>query len=675
MRKRFIFSLVLFLTAQFVHSQDFVSSNLPIVIINTDHAAEIVDSPKILASMKIIDNGLGKRNYLADENSTTNFNYNGRIGIELRGSTSQMVPKKQYALTTLKADNVTNNNVSLLGMPSENDWVLNGMAFEPSLIRDYLSYNLARQMGQYASRTVYCELVLNGNYNGLYVLQEKIKAGSDRVNVTKIGIGDNADEAITGGYITKADKTTGGDPIAWSTVNYLNQFVDYIHVLPKPVNVTYQQDLYIKGVFDQLESTSLASNTSLSSGFPSVIDIPSFLDFMLVNEFAANVDAYQYSTYFHKDRNGKLRAGPIWDFNLTYGNDLFFWGYDRSKTDTWQFTNGDNVGSKFWANLFQNTTFRCYLSKRWNELTQANMPFNENSVNAFIDQTRDQIREAAVREDAKWNTIGDLDIQIQKVKSFVQSRIAWMNANLGSYASCASPSLPALVISKIMYNPRVDLEFTSSDDQEFIAIHNNSNQTVDLTGVYFSGTGFVYQFPANSQIKANADIYLASKLSTFKLRYGFDAFGQFTRNLSSKGEDLQLLDGWGNKIDEVKYSNMAPWPNADGNGSHIELTNYNLDHNKGENWIAKSELITAIDPSVSSRHLSIFPNPVDKLLHIHTDGRVSFILIYDAKGILLQSIQTSAASIDADFSSYSSGFYFVKMKSENDVSTFKLVKE
>ena len=93
-------------------------------------------------------------------------------------------------------------------MPEDNDWILNGLGFEPSLIRDYLCYNLSRAIGVYASRTVYCEVMINGFYNGLYVFQEKIKQGSDRVDIMKIGTLDNIAPAVTGGYITKADKTT-----------------------------------------------------------------------------------------------------------------------------------------------------------------------------------------------------------------------------------------------------------------------------------------------------------------------------------------------------------------------------------------------------------------------------------------------------------------------------------
>ncbi|MDZ7614100.1 MAG: hypothetical protein U5K51_10725 [Flavobacteriaceae bacterium] len=81
------------------------------------------DDPKVLASMKIIYHPDGSRNYLTDQNTPEFLNYDGRIGIELRGSSSQALPKKPYGLTTLKSDNTSNNNVSILGMPKENDWV------------------------------------------------------------------------------------------------------------------------------------------------------------------------------------------------------------------------------------------------------------------------------------------------------------------------------------------------------------------------------------------------------------------------------------------------------------------------------------------------------------------------------------------------------------------------
>ncbi len=279
--------------------------------------------------MKIINRGNDQRNYVTDKDNAAYLNYNGRIDIEIRGSSSQSLPKKQYGFTTLENDNQTDNDVSLLGLPKESDWIINGLAFDPALIRDYLCYNLSRQIGQYATRTIYCEVIINDIYKGLYILQEKIKQDANRVNVIKISSSDLTYPAVTGGYITKADKPDG-DPVAWKmSSNIAVNDVSYIHELPKPENVKQQQNDYIKGEFLKLSNAAYNKNNSPVDGIPSVIDIPSFVDFMLLNEFSANTDAYQYSTFFHKDRTGKLRAGPVWDMNLTFGNDLFHWGYDR----------------------------------------------------------------------------------------------------------------------------------------------------------------------------------------------------------------------------------------------------------------------------------------------------------------------------------------------------------
>jgi len=165
--------------------------------------------------------------------------------------------------------------------------------------------------------------------------KRKIKADSKRVNILKITPQDNTLPNSTGGYITKADKTTGGDPVAWTMSSYALE-TSFIHDLPKPTEVTAQQQSYIYTRFANLASTSHSNNSSVINGYPSIIDIPSFIDFMLINELASNVDAYQFSTYFHKDRNGKLRAGPVWDFNLTYGNDLGDLQFTRSRPDVWQ---------------------------------------------------------------------------------------------------------------------------------------------------------------------------------------------------------------------------------------------------------------------------------------------------------------------------------------------------
>jgi len=658
------------------YSQSFTDSNLPIVLINTDGGVDIPDAPRVFADMKIIYRGEGQRNYLTDQNTTGYLNYNGRINIEIRGSSSQTLPKKQFGLTTYKADNVTKVNVSLLGMPADNDWVLNGLGYEPSLIRDYLCYNLSRMIGEYASRTVYCEVMINGSYNGLYVLQEKIKQGSSRVNVMKIATTDNSLPNLTGGYITKADKTNADDPVAWTMPSYvLNNDVTFIHTLPKPEDVTPQQNDYIHSQFEMLSSTALSGNTSLENGYPSIIDIPSFVDFMIISELSANADAYQFSTYFYKDRNGKLKAGPIWDNNLTFGNDLFLWNFDRSKTDTWQFSNGDNEGPKFWKDLFTETQFRCYMSKRWNQLILPGQPLNLSVIDTLIDHTIATISEASIRENIRWGTVYNLSAEINNMKDWLSLRIAWMTSNIGPYSDCSNVETPPLVITKIMYNPSTTVDFPNSKDLEFIEITNTGNKAVNLTGVYFSGTGFVYQFPVYSEIFPNSTRILASNSTVFMAKYGFQPFGQFTRNLSNEGEKLVLADGFGNVIDSVSYSNLPPWPDADGNGAYLQLIDPLSDNSIASDWTATTDIILSVKETENSIKLKFYPTPVKDKITIESSGTIIVLQLLDYQGKILKTIHVDSGTYNLDMSSYSQGIYLIQVISPSGNFLQKIIKE
>ncbi len=663
-----------------LNSQTFTDSNLPIVIITTDINPgtslpyEIVDDPDVFGTMKIIKRPNGSRNYLTDQNTAALLNYNGRLSIQIRGSSSQDLPKKGYKVTTLLADNVTNNNVALLGMPAENDWILNGLAFDPSLIRDYLAYNLSRQMGNYAPRTQYCEVLINGEYKGLYLLQENIKADSNRVNILKITTTDISGDNLTGGYITKADKTTGGDPVAWTTTAYNGQDVNYIHDLPKPEDVTTEQDNYIFTQFTNLQTALTSNNLTLLNGYPTRIDIPSFVDFMISNDFAANADGYQLSTYFHKDRKGKLRAGPIWDFNLTWGNDLFQYGLDRSKYYTWQFLNGDNEGSKFWRDLFNNAIFKCYLSKRFNQLTQAGQPLNTTVLNTFIDNTITLINEAMVRENQKWNTIPNNPLEIANLKTFIIDRTNWMKNNLGGFTSCANVAVPPLVITKINYNPSTSGSFLVSNDQEFIEIQNTGTTLVTLSGVYFSELGMSYQFPYNSTIAGNSSLYLASNASVFQSKYGFAPFGQFTRNLSNKSQKIVIADAFGNIIDSVEYFDTSPWPTAaDGGGSYLQLTSTSLDNNLGSSWVAVTAPLSVSNFELESA-INIYPNPANYSLTVRSKFSIDKIDIYDVFGKFVKSIQGNDNEIQTDVSNFSTGMYFMKIYTQYGTKTEKWFK-
>ncbi len=670
--KLFLLISTLFLFAFFTSAQTFTDSNLPIVIINTDinsatgKPTEIPDEPKVLATMKIIFRADGSRNYLTDQSNNAFLNYNGRIGIEKRGSSSQSLPKKPYGLTTLNNDNVTNNNVSILGMPKENDWVLNSIAFDPSLIRNYLSYDLSRSIGNYAARGEYCEVVINGDYKGLYIFMEKLKIDDDRINIVKMKNTDNTVPGLTGGYVTKADKTTGGDPVAWSMQSYSGT-TSYMHDSPKPNEITTQQNNYIRNQFTLLQNAATDQNASITNGYPSIIDVPSFIDYILISELASNADSYQFSTYFHKDRNGKLRAGPIWDFDLTYGNDLFQWGFDRSHTDVWQFDNGDNTGSKFWKDLYNNPTFKCYLTKRWKELTATNGPLNYFVVAEKIEHLSKLTSEAMVRENNRWRTIPNQSGEIAKMKEWIQTRINWLNTRLTSYTACSNPVLPALVISKINYNP-LPVDKFDSDDLEFLEIKNKSNQTINLTGIYLSELGISYQFPSNSTLKAHSKLILASNSNSFQQFYGTIPFGQFTRNLSNTSEKIVLADAFGNVIDFVEYHDSLPWPvEANGGGYFLHLTDINSDNSLAENWTFSSNLTVSAKDNLLETVVNVYPNPAQSKITIEgNQHQIDSFEIFDLSGRkMMAGTEINSNRFTVDVGQLLPGIYILKLSSTN----------
>jgi hypothetical protein len=645
-------------------------------MITTDGGAAIPDEPKVKATMKIIDREPGQRNYVSDQNNTAYLNYNGRIGIELRGSSSQESPKKNYGLTTRMADDVTNNNVSLLGMPEENDWILGGMVFDTALIRDYLCQKLYGRLGNYASRAIYCEVLINNDYKGLYMLQEKLKTDDNRIDVIKISTTDNALPDLSGGYITKADKLTGGDEPAWIMYSFQNSIVEYVHELPKPEYATPAQTGYIKGELFRLEAAAKNNDISVLTGYPAVIDIPSFIDYMIINEFASNPDAYQYSTYFHKDRNGKLRAGPVWDLDLSFGNDLFQWYLDRSKTYLWYFEDYYyNNGSRFWRDLFHNSQYKCYLSKRWNELIQPGQPLNQAAIGALIDSTVTDISEAVTREYQRWGKSGSHSQRIADIKSFMSARTEWITSNIGPWSACSNVTVPQLTVTKIMYHPQTTTQFPDDDELEFIEILNAGSTSANLTGIYFPATGLVYQFPAGSTLGPGSSVILASNATVFQSKYGFAPFGEFTRQLSNSSEKLVLSDAFGNVIDYVEYADSSPWPGADGNGYYLKLAGLTLDNSLPGSWIASTDLLTSIEIPADEVNFTVYPNPVRDILYIEAEADITGITIYDFRGSRLATDECGSSRCQTDVSWLTPGTYSIRIFTAEGSRAVRFVKK
>jgi hypothetical protein len=428
----------------------FTSSNLPIVVINTNGQGDPPDDHKITADMGIIYNGEGVRNYLTDPFN----NYNGKIGIEIRGSSSQMFPKKQYGIETR---DISGNDldVSLLGFPEEADWILFAPYNDKSLIRDVLVYRLVNDMGWYASRSKFCEVVLNDEYIGVYVLLEKIKRDANRVNIKKLEPADISSDALTGGYIIKIDKTDGENNAGWLS-SYLpfsqaHSQILYQYHIPKPDEIVQQQMNYIQNVIFNYETIMWYSSNIADSitGYPKYIDTDSFVDFVIINEVAKNVDAYRLSTFLYKDRdskNPKLFAGPVWDFNLAFGNANYYKGCE---TDGWQLeylTNYQNMSGEWfltpfwWRKLFDDTKFRNKVYSRWQNVKNNSLKLQ--NIFHHIDSLVQLLDESKSRNFEKWPELlghwiwpncdypQTYQEEITYLKDWITNRIDWLDQNM-----------------------------------------------------------------------------------------------------------------------------------------------------------------------------------------------------------------------------------------------------
>jgi hypothetical protein len=465
----------------FTNPAIFDSSTLPIVVIDTDGLA-IQDEPKIDALMGIIYNGPGQVNQLNDP-----FNeFDGQIAIEKRGSSSGGFPQASYGIETRGPDSV-NYNVSLFDWPSDNDWILYAPYTDKALMRNVLTYKLGNELGRWAPRTQFCEVVLNGNYIGVYVLMERIKTNPGRVNIDELNYTDTLDNHITGGYIVKVDKTTAGGVIAWTSpytcqapgtgpirFQLHDPAIDTIHPLQK----AYIQD-YITDWEVALKSSNF---TDPVTGYKPYIDVGSFIDFFLINELSKNVDGYRISTYLHKQRfseGGKLVAGPLWDFNIAWGNSNYCEG---GNTTGWEINFNSICGGSgalqnpfWWNRMLQDPLFANEVKCRWTTLRQSTL--SDTALTTYIDSVAAMLSVPAARHFQKWPILGNYvwpnnfigqsyQAEVNYLKTWVQNRTAWMDANM--FGTC-----------------NVGLQETS---QTSIQIFPNPNSgAIQITGLEGSG--------------------------------------------------------------------------------------------------------------------------------------------------------------------------------------------
>lgn len=406
----------------------FGSSNLPIVKLTT-LAATINDNVKVPVLMQIIDNGPFIRNYT----NQTNYAYQGNIMTEWQGYSGTYYPKKSYDFELIDSLGIK-MDTSILGMTKEHDWIFKSEYTDNSLIKNSITYEMARRMGNYASDTRMCEIMLDGEYIGYYTLTEKVKRDASRVNIAKLDSTDTTGINLTGGYIIEMNINNNAGP-DW-TSNYLPSNsataccnVEYKHVYPKSDVILPIQHDYIQAYTDTFENV-LASPyfTDPDSGYRKYINVDAFIDFLIVNEFSVNYDSYGRSTYLFKDKGKKLNCGPSWDYDRAMD-----YGYpDNTSGWVWQITHSNWPFPFHWQRMWEDATYRKQVACRWSMLRQNTL--HTDSFMVLIDTLVAHINEAQGRNFLFWNTLGNetYPTQIDSLKSFLTRRLDWIDMTLAA---------------------------------------------------------------------------------------------------------------------------------------------------------------------------------------------------------------------------------------------------
>ena len=392
------------------------TSNLPLVIINT-YGQTVVQGNITAATMTFIETFRGRSSVFLPPDIQV------RAGIEIRGQSSTMYPKKGYALETRDEAN-HGRNVSLLGLPADNDWILDPPYDDKTFMNTFLTLELHEKMGHYAARRRFVEVFLNssaGNlsyaqsYVGIYELLEKIKISPGRVNIAKLTPADTTEPNISGGYMVKKDKISPGD-VLFDTTN--GQTLIYHD--PKGEKLTLAQQNWIVNYLDQFEQALYAPNWLSATGtnhYSAYIDLNSFVDQHWIVEFTKNIDGYRYSNFMHKDRGGKLFMDPIWDWDLSFGNANYLQGW---QTNGWYYAQDgtppdepiqgkDHIWLRQLVGLPSGSPpgdpdFKQMVADRWGVL-RTNILASAN-VLARVDEIAALLNEAQARDFQRWPRLG-----------------------------------------------------------------------------------------------------------------------------------------------------------------------------------------------------------------------------------------------------------------------------
>ncbi|MGW3795143.1 CotH kinase family protein [Micromonospora arida] len=377
-----------------------------------------------------------------------------RAGFRLRGNSSATFEKTPFRVEFWDNEN-DDADYPVLGMPADSDWVLRGPFPDKALIREALVYDLGREMGLPAPRYAFAEFYLNtdaapvgaSDYMGVYMFMETIKNSKDRLDLKQLDSDDVTLPKIQGGYIWKFEWMAAEEPTLPCTGPAATCW-NYLEVAdPSPLQP--QQRDWLRGHLQEFNDVLHSSNfADPTTGYRKYIDVDSFIDLMIVNELSREMDAYVRSSHFYKDRDSKIFAGPLWDFDLSFGVGGFF---ANDQVSGWQHQQTRQPSANDWfAQLLRDPAFVNQARSRWQTLRRGLL--SDAALQTRINALATPLTNAAQRNFQRWPNLTAPTVsffrtptsptwqgQVQVMRDWMLRRAAWLDSTAGWGGSVTTP--------------------------------------------------------------------------------------------------------------------------------------------------------------------------------------------------------------------------------------------
>lgn len=393
-------------------------------------------SDRITASISVFDSE-EHNNHVTDTPAVSSD-----ITIHVRGNSSRRFDKAGYRIK-LVDETGQKNPQSIMGMNAHEDWALHGPFLDKTLIRNYMWYNIAGEIMDYAPGVRFCELVVDGEYMGVYVMTETITAGDEhgRINISADG-----DSGFMSGYVLLLDRKNNIER------DHLKSFTTYTLRTKHKLEIVYPGDMQLTPkLYENIKKDFSAFEKSLYSydyddgtyGYKNLIDVESFADYFIINEFTSNYDAGWLSTYMYKDADDRLRM-CIWDFNSACDN------YQESQLDLQHF---EMQNCLWYFMLMKDDEFTELCIDRYRQLRKTYL--SEEYLENYIDETVAYLGDAIERNYDRWGYSFEEEYDmlkpehrnprtyaqsIRQLKTFIKERGRWIDDNIESIRQYSSAS-------------------------------------------------------------------------------------------------------------------------------------------------------------------------------------------------------------------------------------------